>query len=142
MKKLSFLVLSVLCGVCLALSTACAADVDQVQLEYPAILSCFQIDNAKKVRAYRASVRGMSLMVMEIDTNEDGVRDGMLLYPIVSEEENVSADIVTVPAYLILDTNYDGVPDVAYFDRTRTGNCETLQSISLGVLLKDAERKA
>lgn len=127
-------------GLCSFSSSAKAADVDQVEMAYPEILSCFKIDNAKMVRNYRVEHKGMKLFVMEIDTNEDGVRDGMLLYPIFSEVRGESIDVSTVPAYLILDRNYDGSPDVAYFDRTRTGACETLLEIDLSILLRDAPK--
>lgn len=136
-----------LCALALSLlvsfSSSCsakAADVDQVEMPYPAILECFQIDNAKKVRTYGASHLGLKFMVMEIDTNEDGVKDGMLLFPIFSVEEG-AANVSVVPSHVILDVNYDGVPDKAYFDRTRKGTCESLVEVPLSTLLRDAKKE-
>lgn|SRR5574343_529425 len=140
MKYLQSIYLSAVLGFWLSFSTAFAAEVDQVELSYPAVLECWKIDNAKMVRNYRAEVKGLKLFVMEIDTNEDGVRDGMLIYPIFSEETG-SINISTVPSHVILDDNYDGVPDHAYFDRTRRGECSTLVEVPLSTLLKDTRKE-
>lgn len=143
-KSLQSICLSAWLGFWLSFSTTCdakAADVDQVQIAYPAILECWKIDNAKQVRTYKANLKGLKLLVMEIDTNEDGQKDGMLLFPIFSEGEG-TVDISTIPSYVILDDNYDGVPDHAYFDRTRTGACDTLIEVPLSTLLTDYRKDA
>lgn len=141
MKYLQSIYLSAVLGFWLSFSTAFAAEVDQVEMPYPTVLECFQIDNAKKVRAYGGNVKGLKFMVMEIDTNEDGERDGMLFFPIFSHEEG-AANVSVVPSHVILDTNYDGVPDKAYFDRTRKGECDSLVEVPITTLLRDSKKEA
>ena len=116
------------------------AAVDQVEIAYPPLLECWKIDNAKMVGQRLASVKGLKFFVMEVDTNEDGKMDTLLLFPIVKHTED-GIEMTTAPSHIILDDNYDGTPDKAYFDRTAKGVCETLKPVPLESLLQDAPRR-
>ncbi len=118
------------------LGIARSAEVDQVELPYPAVLECWNIDNAKKVNTYLGDTGSQVFFVMEIDTNNDGKKDGLLLYLIVSREGN-AIELHTQPAYVIMDFNVDGKPDKAFFDKTLKGVCSELIEVPLSALLKD-----
>lgn len=136
---------AVLLVIILTLWTASArgAEVDQIKIPYPAVLSCFGIEKALKVNTYLGNVRGMKMFVMEVDSNEDGKKDILLLFPIYSVREetddDVTIEVSIAPSHIILDRNYDGHPDEAWFDRTAKGTCETLQSVPVSSLLRSTK---
>jgi len=126
----------VIIGFLVFLGIARATESDQVELPYPAILDCWNIDNAKKVTTYLGDTGSQVFFVMEIDTNNDGKKDGLLLYLILSRDGN-AIEMTTQPVYVILDFNVDGKPDKAFFDKTMKGACKELIEVPLSALLKD-----
>lgn len=111
------------------------ADVDQIELPYPAVLECWKIDNAKKVRAYPGLIEGRGYMAMEVDTNNDGRKDTLLLFPAYPIEGG--AMVALNPRYIVFDGNYDGHPDEAYEDGSAVGDCAQLKKVPLNLILKD-----
>lgn len=113
-------------------NVARGAEVDQVELPYPEVLTCFGIGWAEKVETYTAVHQGRPYVVMQIDSNKDGKKDGLLIYRIYFRGEDTFVAIT--PSFLVLDRDYDGYPDEAYeVGETCSGN----KKISLDHLLQD-----
>lgn len=113
-----------------------AAEVDQIELPYPEALSCVGINKAIKVDSYPAQHQGKPYFVMEIDTNEDGKKDGLLIYRVHVQGEDTF--VAVDPTYLVLDENYDGQPDHAYeMAVSEKFSCNDMKRITLDRLLKD-----
>lgn len=134
--RIVYLALVIFLGFVAATCPARGAEVDQIELPFPQAFTCLGIDKAVKVDSYAAQHQGKPYFVMAIDTNDDGKKDGLLIYRVHIQGEDTFVAIE--PSFIILDQDYNGQPDHAYSVAvSETFSCDVLKTVSLDQLLQD-----
>lgn len=111
-----------------------AAEVDQIELPWPEVLTCLGVTKVEKVNTYLAQYRGEPQFVMELDSSEDGKRDILLVFSAYIEDGSLF--VATSPSYIVLDDDHDNMPDRAFYIPP-SATCEQLEKITLDQILQD-----
>jgi len=108
------------------------ADIDQIELPFPVALTCLGVEKTEKASQYTALHDDKPYFVMLLDSNKDGKHDILLVFALYKQDGDLF--IAIDPSYVVLDRDYDGNADEAYFMPVN-GTCQDLKKISLSEIL-------